>query len=132
MPGFIENIEKLTLENENFRKVLYTAKNSQLVLMTLTPGEDIGEEIHQVDQFFRLEQGTGTAILNGISHHITQDSVLIVPAGVKHNIVNTGTIPIKLYTLYAPPHHQDGTIHKTKAEAQTDTEHFNGKTTEWI
>ncbi|MEK7499353.1 MAG: cupin domain-containing protein [Patescibacteria group bacterium] len=130
MNGYVENIEKLSLENDNFRKVLYTDKNSQLVLMSLLAGEDIGEEVHDVDQFLRVEKGTGTTILNDISHDITDGSVIIVPAGVKHNIINTGADSMKLYSLYMPPHHRDGVVHTTKAEAEADTEHFDGKTSE--
>lgn len=130
MKGYVANIEKLSLENKNFRKVLYTDKNSQLVLMSLLPGEEIGEEVHDVDQFLRVEKGTGTAILSDVSHDIADGSVIIVPAGTKHNIINTGSEAMKLYTLYMPPHHRDGITHKTKAEAETDTEHFDGKTTE--
>ncbi len=130
MKGYITNIEKMSLENDNFRKVLYTSKNSQLVLMSLLPGEDIGEEVHDVDQFFRVEKGVGTAILNDISHNISDGSVVVVPAGAKHNIINTGSDGMKLYTLYMPAHHRDGVIHKTKEEAEADTENFDGKTTE--
>jgi mannose-6-phosphate isomerase-like protein (cupin superfamily) len=131
MNGYIANIEKLSLENENFRKVLYTDKNSQLVLMSLLAGEEIGEEIHDVDQFLRVEQGVGKAIVNDIPHDITDGSVIIVPAGTKHNIVNSGATPMKLYTLYMPPHHRDGVVHKTKAEGEADaTDHFDGRTTE--
>ena len=130
MKGYVTNIEKLSLENENFRKVLYTDKNSQLVLMSLLAGEEIGEEVHDVDQFLRVEQGTGAAILSDIPHDIVGGSVIIVPAGTSHNVINTGSNPMKLYTLYMPPHHRDGVIHKTRAEAEADTEHFDGKTTE--
>lgn len=130
MKGYVNNIEKLSLENNNFRNVLYTSKNGQLVLMSLLPHEEIGEEIHDVDQFFRIEKGLGMAILDGVSHDITDGSAIIVPAGVKHNIVNTGAEEMKLYTLYMPPHHRDGVVHKTKAEAEADSEHFDGKTTE--
>lgn len=130
MHGYVTNIEKVSLENDNFRKVLYTDKNSQLVLMSLLPGEEIGEEIHDVDQFLRVEQGEGTAILNGESHDLADGSVVIVPAGVKHNIINSGSGSMKLYTLYMPPHHRDGVVHKTKAEGEADSEHFDGGTTE--
>lgn len=130
MKGYVTNIEKLSLENNNFRKVLYTDKNSQLVLMSLLAGEEIGEEVHNVDQFLRVEKGTGTAILSDISHDIADGNVIIVPAGTKHNIINTGSEKMKLYTLYMPPHHRDGVVHKTKAEGEADTEHFDGKTTE--
>lgn len=130
MKGYITNIEKLSLENDNFRKVLYTDKNSQLVLMSLLAGEEIGEEVHNVDQFFRVEKGAGTAVLNDISHDITDGSAIIIPAGVKHNIISSESGPMKLYTIYMPPHHRDGVVHKTKAEGEVDTEHFDGKTTE--
>ena len=131
MNGYITNIEKLSLENDNFRKVLYTDKNSQLVLMSLLPKEEIGEEIHDVDQFLRVEKGVGSAVLNGVPHDLTDGSVVIVPAGTKHNIVNTGSDPMKLYPLYMPPHHRDGVVHKTKAEAEADaTDEFDGKTSE--
>ncbi len=130
MKGYVTNIEKFSLENDNFRKVLYTDKNSQLVLMSLLAGEEIGEEVHDVDQFLRIEKGTGTAILSDIPHDLADGSVIVVPAGTKHNIINTGSEAMKLYTLYIPPHHKDGVIHKTKAEGEADTEHFDGKTTE--
>lgn len=130
MKGYVTNIEKFSLENDNFRKVLYTDKNCQLVLMSLLAGEEIGEEVHDVDQFLRVEKGIGTAILSDISHDIADGSVIIVPVGTKHNVINTGSEAMKLYTLYMPPHHRDGVIHKTKAEGDADTEHFDGKTTE--
>jgi mannose-6-phosphate isomerase-like protein (cupin superfamily) len=131
MKGYTANIEKLTLENTNFRKVLYTDKNTQLVLMSLLKGEDIGEEVHDVDQFLRIEQGTGTAILNGISHPLEDGSVVIVPAGTKHNVINSDQDEMKIYTLYMPPHHKDGVVHKTKVEAEADiTDVYDGKTTE--
>ncbi len=114
MKGYIANIEKLSIENDNFRKVLYTAQNGQLVLMSLLPGEDIGEETHDVDQFLRIEKGSGTAILDNVSHEIADGTAVFVPAGTKHNIVNTGKEPMKLYSLYMPPHHKDGTVHATK------------------
>lgn len=131
MKGYVTNIEKLSLENENFREVLYTAKNSQLVLMSLLAGEEIGEEVHDVDQFFRVEKGVGKAVLNGISQNISDGSAILIPAGTKHNIINTGTDSMKLYTLYMPPHHRDGVVHKTKAMGEADiTDVFEGKTTE--
>jgi|SRR3989344_1859846 len=132
MKGYITNIEKLSLENENFREVLYTAKNSQLVLMSLKPNEEIGAEVHQLDQFIRCEQGTGKAILDGIEHDISDGFVVVVPAGTNHNIINTSSDkPLKLYTLYSPPNHKDGVIHTTKEQAEADEkEHFDGKTTE--
>lgn len=132
MKGYIANIEELTLANENFRKVLYTAKNSQLVVMNLRPGEDIGEEVHQLDQFIRCEAGNGRAVLDGVEHQIRDGFVVVVPSGTKHNIINISTDkPLKLYTLYSPPNHKDGTVHITKQDAQNDEgEHFDGKTTE--
>lgn len=130
MSGFVQDIEKLAVENGDFRRVLYTAKNSQLVLMSLNPHEDIGAEIHKVDQFFRVEEGVGEAVLNGARTAIQAGFAILVPAGVNHNIINTGTGPLKLYTLYAPPNHRDGVVHKRRSDAEGDTEHFNGKTTE--
>jgi mannose-6-phosphate isomerase-like protein (cupin superfamily) len=131
MKGYVENIEKETKENENFRKVLYTAKFSQLVVMALAPGEEIGEEVHELDQFLRIEQGKGKAILDGVEHEIEDDFAIVVPAGTRHNFVNTGDESMKLYTIYSPPEHRDGVVHVTKADAEADTEdEFDGKTTE--
>ncbi|OGN04087.1 MAG: cupin [Candidatus Yanofskybacteria bacterium RIFCSPHIGHO2_02_FULL_44_12b] len=132
MKGYVANIEEISLKNKNFRKVLYTAKNSQLVAMSLKPGEDIGKEVHQLDQFIRCESGTGKAILNGIEHAISDGFVVVVPAGARHNIINASTDKeLKLYTLYSPPNHKDGTVHATKADAAADEEeHFDGQTTE--
>lgn len=130
MKGYTTNIEKASLENDNFRKVLYTDTNSQLVLMSLLPSEDIGEEVHDVDQFLRVEKGNGKAVLNGIEYEISDGSVILVPEGVKHNIINSAEGEMKLYTIYMPPHHKDGVIHKTKEEAEADTEHFDGEITE--
>ena len=132
MKGYVINIEKISLENYYFRKVLYTAKNSQLVVMSLKPREDISEEIHQLDQFIRCEAGEGKAILNGVEHEISNGFVVVVPAGTRHNIINTSSDkPLKLYTVYSPPNHRDGIIHQTKAQAEADeSEHFDGKTTE--
>ena len=133
MKGYVINIEQASLENGYFRKVLYTDKNSQLVVMSLLPNEDIGEEIHQLDQFIRVEAGQGRAFLNDVPHDISDGFAVIVPAGTKHNIINTSSEkPMKLYTLYSPPNHKDGTVHKTKADAIADEEsdHFDGKTTE--
>ena len=130
MKGYVTNIEKLSLENEHFRRVLYTAKKSQLVLMSLLPGEEIGEEVHDVDQFLRIEKGNGTVILNGTSHKVTDRSAVLVPAGTKHNLINTGEESMKLYSIYMPPHHKDGVIHKTKTEAEADiSDEFDGETT---
>ena len=131
MKGYTTNIEKASLENENFRKVLYTAKNSQLVIMSLRPMEEIGEEIHHLDQFIRCEAGQGKSVLNGVEHSMNDGDVVVVPAGTKHNIVNVSPDkPMKLYTVYSPPNHRDGVIHKTKAEADSDDESFDGKTSE--
>lgn len=131
MKGFIIDIEKAAVENGNFRKVLYTAKNSQLVVMSLKPGEDIGEETHTLDQFIRIEQGEGKAILDGVEHAIGPNFAVVIPAGTRHNIVNSPASEMKLYTVYSPPNHLDGTVHATKVDAQADEgEHFDGKTTE--
>jgi mannose-6-phosphate isomerase-like protein (cupin superfamily) len=128
MKGFITNIEKDTLENTDYRRVLYTAKNSQLVLMSIEPGDEIGAEVHELDQFIRLEQGTATVVLNGESHEVPADSAIVIPAGVEHNVINTGSGALKLYSVYAPPEHKDQTVHATKADEQE--EHFDGVTTE--
>ncbi len=130
MKGYVENIEKISLENENFRKVLYTAQNSQLVVMCLQAGEEIGEEVHQLDQFLRVEKGVGKAVLDGVEHVIEDGSAIVVPVGTRHNIINTGSMEMKLYTVYSPPNHRDGVIHATKAQAEADEEHFDGKITE--
>jgi len=130
MKGFITNIEETSLQNEYFRKVLYTDTRLQLVVMSLKPGEDIGEEVHDLDQFIRIESGKGKAVLDGKEHDLVDGSVVVIPQGTRHNIVNTSSQPMKMYTLYAPPNHKDGTIHKTKAEAEGAEEHFDGHTTE--
>lgn len=130
MKGFITNIESIVDKNDAFRRVLYTAKNCQLVVMALTPKEDIGEEVHTLDQFFRIEEGTGEAVLDGVRTPISAGFVVLVPAGTKHNIINTGSGPLKVYTLYAPPNHRDGVVHQTRADAEVDNEHFDRKTTE--
>ncbi len=131
MNGYVANIEALSLKNENFRAVLYTDKRCQLVVMSLRGKEEIGEEVHDVDQFIRVEAGEGTAVLDGQAHDLQDGSVVIVPAGTKHNIINTSDKEMKLYTLYMPPHHRDGVVHATKAEAEADTtDEFNGETTE--
>jgi mannose-6-phosphate isomerase-like protein (cupin superfamily) len=130
MKGFINNIEDLAVRNSDFRQVLYTAKHCQLVLMALKPKEDIGAEVHKLDQFFRVEEGSGEAVLDGITTAISTGFAVLVPAGTKHNIINTGSIPMKLYTLYSPPNHRDGIVHHTRADAEADNEHFDGKTTE--
>ena len=131
MKGFVDDIEKLTEENTDFRRVLYTGQNMQLVLMSLKPGEEIGEEVHDDrDQFFRIEKGKGEVLIDGKRHSVEADDAIIVPAGARHNVVNKGNEPLRLYTLYSPPEHKDGTVHVTKAEADADEEHFDGKTTE--
>lgn len=131
MKGYVSNIERETKENENFRKVLYTAKNSQLVLMSLMPGEEIGEETHQLDQFIRIEEGNGVAVLNDVEYAVEDDYTIVIPAGVKHNVRNTGDERMKLYTIYSPPEHKDGVVHQTKADAMADADdHFDGKITE--
>lgn len=130
MKGFVKDIEALAIKNEEFRHVLYTAKNCQLVLMALKPKEEIGAEVHHLDQFFRVEEGVGEAVLDGVRTPIRAGFAVVVPAGARHNIINTGSAPLKLYTLYAPPNHRDGVVHHTRAEAEADTEHFDGKTTE--
>lgn len=129
MKGYLDDIEKATLENTDFRRVLYTAKNSQLVVMSIPPGQDIGMEVHaEHDQFLRFEQGEGAAFLNGVESNFKADWAVIVPAGTEHNFVNTGTEDLKLYTIYSPPEHKDGTVHPTKADVKE--EHFDGVTTE--
>lgn len=130
MKGFVKNIEDIAVKNEEFRRVLYTAKHCQLVVMALKPKEEIGMEVHQLDQFFRVEEGSGEAVLDGVRTAIRAGFAVLVPAGVNHNIINIGSVPLKLYTLYAPPNHRDGVVHHTRAEAEEDNEYFDGKTTE--
>ena len=130
MHGFVENIEDLAVKNTDFRRVLYTAKHSQLVLMALKAGEEIGAEVHKLDQFFRVEEGTGEAVLDGVRSSLRAGFAIVVPAGAKHNIINTGTGPLKLYTVYSPPNHRDGVVHPTRKDAEADSEHFDGKATE--
>jgi mannose-6-phosphate isomerase-like protein (cupin superfamily) len=132
MKGFKSNIEKATLSNNNFRHVLYTGKYSQLVLMNLKPGEEIGEEVHKtVDQFFRFEKGEGLVTVDGVKNKVADGDAFIVPAGARHNVTNTSkTAELKLYTIYSPPEHIDGTLRKTKADALARPEEFDGKTTE--
>ncbi len=127
--SYITNIETETLSNQNFRKVLHTSHYMQLVVMSLKPGEDIGEEVHGVDQFIRIEEGTGKTVLDGVESPVGDGSVVIVSAGTKHNIINTGDTEMKLYTVYAPANHKDKTIHVTKQDAEADEEndHFDGK-----
>jgi len=131
MMGYVVNIEKASKENNNFRKVLYTAKNCQLVVMSLLPNEDIGEEVHTLDQFIRIEEGKGKAILDGMEHDIEAEWAVVIPAGTKHNIINTSPdSKMKLYTIYAPPEHQDGVVRATKQDAENQPEEYDGKTTE--
>ncbi len=131
MKGYISNIEQDTQANGNFRKVLYTGKHSQLVVMSLLPGEEIGAEVHNVDQFLRIEHGEGVAILDGVEYQVGDDWAIVVPAGAMHNVINRGSEPMKLYTIYSPAEHKRDTVHPTKAEAEADTaDHFDGVTTE--
>lgn len=131
MKGYITNIEKDSLENNNFRKVLYTAKYSQLVLMSLKLNEEIGEEIHNLDQFIRIEKGKGKAVLDGKETEIEDGTAIVIPAGTAHNIINTSAEEeLKLYTIYSPPNHRDGVIHFVRDEAMRDDEHFDGKISE--
>ena len=130
MKGFAKDIESISVKNEDFRRVLYTARNCQLVVMALQPKEEIGMEVHKLDQFFRVEEGSGEAVLDGVRTAIRVGFAVVVPAGTNHNIINTGGVPMKLYTLYAPPNHRDGVVHHIRDEAEADNEHFDGKTTE--
>lgn len=131
MKGFVGNIEELTVKNGNFRRVLYTGRHMQLVLMALKPGEDIGREAHAtLDQFFRIEKGTGRVTIDGVAHKVKDGDSIIVPAGAVHNLANTGNDPLQLYTLYGPPNHVDQLVQKTKAEATASHEEFDGVTTE--
>jgi mannose-6-phosphate isomerase-like protein (cupin superfamily) len=131
MKGFSGNIEKETVKNEDFRNVTYTGKHLQLVLMSLKVGEEIGLETHEHnDQFFRFESGTGKCIIDENEYAVMEGDAIVVPAGAKHNVINTGTTLFKMYTIYGPPNHQDGTIRKTKRDAENNTEEFDGKTTE--
>lgn len=125
--GYVTDIEEATEQNSFFRKVLFTAPNSQLVVMSLKPGEEIGMEVHELDQFIRIEEGSGKAVLDGVEYAIKDDWAVVIPAGTNHNIVNTGDKPMKLYTIYSPPEHPDGTIHKTKEEAMAaESKHHSG------
>lgn len=132
MKGFIINLEIETRKNADFRRVLYTGRNSQLVFMSLKSGEEIGEEVHNdVDQFFRFEGGEGKVVIDDVEHKVSDGMGVIVPAGAKHNVINMSeNMDLKLYTLYSPPEHQDGIVHQTKKEAMASEEHFDGKTTE--
>jgi mannose-6-phosphate isomerase-like protein (cupin superfamily) len=129
--GFVDDIEDLTERNDDFRRVLYTGKYLQLVLMAIAPGEEIGEEVHEDhDQFFRIEEGKGVVVIDGARTRIESDDAIVVPAGARHNVINTGDDPLKLYTIYGPPEHMDGVVRPTKAEAEATEEHFDGTTTE--
>ncbi|MFN7160301.1 MAG: cupin domain-containing protein [Candidatus Gracilibacteria bacterium] len=128
MRGYVLNIEQETLDNNDYRRVLYTAKSSQLVLMCIQPGDEVGEEIHGVDQFLRIEEGEGKVYIDENEYEVKKEFAVIIPQGAKHNVVNTGTIPLRLYSLYSPAEHKDRTVHKTKADEKE--EHFDGKTTE--
>ncbi|MDD1677342.1 MAG: cupin domain-containing protein [Methanomicrobiales archaeon] len=130
--GFVADIEKETMKNNDFRRVLYTGHYSQLVLMRLKPGEEIGEETHDdVDQFFRFEEGNGMVVIDGVKHPVSDGSAVIVPNGAKHNVLNTSkTMDLRLYTIYSPPEHQDKVIRKTKQEAMEKEEHYDQKPTE--
>lgn len=131
MKGFIANIEDMTRENEDFRHVLYTGRHLQLVLMSIAPGEEIGEEIHpDRDQFFRAEKGRGELWIDGKKTEFKGDFAFVIPAGARHNVKNTGDRPLKMYTLYGPPQHADGTVQATKADAMASKEQFAGQTTE--
>ncbi len=131
MKGFVDDIDDLTKANTDFRRVLYTGKHLQLVLMTLKSGEEIGEEVHAGhDQFFRIEKGKGEVWIDGERTKVRSDDAILVPAGAKHNVINTGDKPMKLYTLYGPPEHRDGVVRASKAKADAVPEHFDGDTTE--
>lgn len=132
MKGFTQNIEEATLQNSDFRRVLYTGRHSQLVLMCLQPGEEIGLEVHaDNDQFFRFESGHGKVVIDGVEHGVGDGSAVVVPAGAQHNIVNTSAAePLKLYTIYSPAHHKDGIVRATKAEAEANEEDYDGQPTE--
>jgi mannose-6-phosphate isomerase-like protein (cupin superfamily) len=133
MKGYVDNIERRTIENEDFRRVLYTGEHLQLVLMTLPPGCDIGEEVHEDrDQFFRIEEGTGEIRIDGVANRVEDDFAVIVPAGARHNVINTGEKPLRLYTIYGPPEHRDKIVHKTKEDAERDhdNDHWDGETSE--
>jgi mannose-6-phosphate isomerase-like protein (cupin superfamily) len=129
--GFVGHIEELAEKNSDFRRVLYTGKKLQLVLMALKPGEDIGEEVHaDGDQFFRVEEGQGEVLIDGKRSRIKSGDAVLIPAGARHNIVNTGKVSLHVYTLYSPPEHRDRTVQATKADAEKSPQHFDGKTTE--
>ena len=128
MQGFITNIEISTLNNTDYRRVLYTSRHAQLVLMSIDPGEEIGDEVHHLDQFIRFEQGQARVTLDGVSHDVAEDWAVMIPAGMRHNVVNVGTVPLKLYSVYAPPEHKEGTVHPTKGDVVEEP--FDGTITE--
>jgi mannose-6-phosphate isomerase-like protein (cupin superfamily) len=128
MKGYITNIEQATLENTDYRRVLYTSKHSQLVLMSLAPGDEIGEEVHHLDQFIRFEAGQASVVLDGVTHEARANDAVMIPEGTQHNIINTGESDLKLYTVYSPPEHKDGLVEATKADEYE--EHFDGVTIE--
>jgi mannose-6-phosphate isomerase-like protein (cupin superfamily) len=131
--GYVDDVQRATLDNETFRTALYTGEHLQLVVMTLKPGEEIGEEVHEDrDQFFRFEQGTGEVVIDGKANPVEDDFAAIVPAGARHNVRNTGSEPLKFYTIYGPPEHKDKVVHRTKAQAEADhdNDEWDGKTTE--
>jgi mannose-6-phosphate isomerase-like protein (cupin superfamily) len=128
MKGYVTHIEQETLQNSDYRRVLYTARHSQLVLMCLKPNEEIGEEVHELDQFIRFEAGEAKIILDGVEQKLSANDAVVIPHGTRHNVINTGTEDLKLYSIYSPPEHKDGTVHHTKADEQE--EHFDGTTSE--
>jgi mannose-6-phosphate isomerase-like protein (cupin superfamily) len=133
MKGYCDDIERATIANQDFRRVLYTGEHLQLVLMTLPTGCDIGEEVHEDrDQFFRIEEGEGEVRIDGVANAVRNDFAVIVPAGARHNVINTGDGPLRLYTIYGPPEHKDGVVHKDKARAERDhdNDHWDGETSE--
>ena len=131
MNGFVNDIDQMTAKNKNYRRVVYTGKHLQLVVMALKPGDEIGDEVHKGrDQFFRIEKGHGTVVIDGEKHPISKKTSIVVPAGARHNVINTGEKTLKLYTLYGPPNHREGVVFQSKAEAEASTEKYDGRTTE--
>ena len=128
--GFVQDVAGLALSNGAFRRVVYTGRHCQLVVMALAPGEEIGSEVHTLDQCFRVEAGSGEATIDGVRTPIRAGCAVVAPAGATHNITNTGVEPLKLFTVYAPPNHRDGVVHQTRADAAADAEQFDGATTE--
>jgi mannose-6-phosphate isomerase-like protein (cupin superfamily) len=128
--GYVKNISAIAEANSEFRQVLYTAKHTQLVVMSIPQHGEIGAEVHTLDQFFRVEAGTGAVVIDGITTPVAEGFAMLIPAGAMHNVINTGTVDLKLYTLYSPPNHRDGVRHHTRADANADSEHFDGVTTE--